>query len=476
MTEQVSVEHGIAELASEAYVVGFPLVFDLDHVDRFTREGLGAVPATPFNAFGHARTLAGPETEFVSINNDTVYSVAQLDLSVGPVLLRVPAVGDRYYVLQFVDAWTDNFAYVGTRATGSEAGSYLLVPPGWEGTEGEGSSESVPEGATVIRFPTRIGTIVGRWAVAGEGDLPAVHALQDAVTLTQTRESFAPPAGVPSVAPGASEALTFFERMRVWSQEFPPAEHDGRTLATYEPIGLTGSTTVAELPAEVREALDEGYAVGKQALESSLHTAIPLVDGWQVDLHVFDYNVDFFEVGAIDSPAWQLADPTTRYAHRAAAALGGLWGNHGYEAAYFPTYVDADGEALSGEHEYRLRLHPTPPVGAFWSITMYDLPHYYLVDNPIGRYSLGDRTPGIVYDDDGGLTVTMSAARPADAKAAANWLPAPRGAFRPLLRLYAPGPAVLDGSYRLSPIERLAIERASGPEDDYTPPIDEETR
>ncbi|MCI0157354.1 DUF1254 domain-containing protein [Leifsonia shinshuensis] len=488
MTEQVSVEHGIAELASEAYVVGFPLVFDLEQVDRVTRVGLGAVPPTPYNSFGHARTLAGPETEFVSVNNDTVYSIAQLDLGVGPLLLEVPATGDRYYVLQFVDAWTNNFAYVGTRATGSAAGRFLLVPP-----EGEGEGEAADaDGATVIRFPTRIGTIVGRWAVAGEDDLPAVHALQDALTLTQTRESFAPGAGVPEVAPAPSEALTFFERMRVWSQAFPPAEHDRRTLATYAPLGLAGPTPAADLPEDVRDALEEGYAVGKQALESSLHTAIPPVDGWQVNLHVFDYNVDFFEVGAIDSPAWQLPDPTTRYAHRAAAALGGLWGNHGYEAAYFPTYVDADGEALTGEHEYRLRLHPTPPVGAFWSVTMYDLPQYYLVDNPIGRYSLGDRTPGIVYDADGGLTITMSAARPADDTAVANWLPAPQGAFRPLLRLYAPGPAVLDGSYRLSPIERVATDDHAGHADhadhaglavsddhrdhDTTPPIDEETR
>lgn len=183
---------------------------------------------------------------------------------------------------------------------------------------------------------------------------------------------------------------------------------------------------------------------------------MPTVDGWQVDLHMFDYNTDFFEVGTLDDAQWQLTDPATRYAHRAGAALGGLWGNHGYEAAYFPTYVDADGDTLTGEHVYRLRLHPTPPVGAFWSITMYDLPGYFLVANPIGRYSIGDRTPGIVHDDDGGLTITMSAARPADAKAAANWLPAPAGEFRPLLRMYAPGAPVLEGRYRLAPIEKVA--------------------
>lgn len=452
MTEQEAVEHGIAELASEAFVVGFPLVFDLEQVGRFTRDGLGAVPPTPFNAFGHARTLAGPETTFVSVNNDTLYSIAQLDLSVGPVRLTVPAVGDRYYVLQFVDAWTNNFAYVGTRATGSAAGEFLLVPPGWEDEAGDEQRA----GYTVIRFPTRVGTIVGRWAVAGKDDLLAVHALQDATVLTPTRETFAPPEGIPEVAGGPTEALTFFERMRVWSQEFPPADDDRATLATYEPIGLTGATPIAELPEDVRAALEEGYAVGKQALESSLHTTVPTADGWQVDLHLFDYNTDFFEVGTLQR-GWQLAEPTTRYARRAGAALGGLWGNHGYEAAYFPTYVDAAGEQLSGAHVYRLRLSPTPPVHAFWSLTMYDLPQFFLVENPIGRYSIGDRTPGIVYDDDGGLTITISAARPADAKAAANWLPAPEGEFRPLLRLYAPGAAVLDGTYRLAPIERADI-------------------
>ncbi|QNE35203.1 DUF1254 domain-containing protein [Leifsonia shinshuensis] len=468
MTEQESVEHGIAELASEAFVVGFPLVFDLEQVGRFLHDGLGAVPPTPFNAFGHARTLAGPETTFVSVNNDTLYSIAQLDLSVGPILLTVPAVGDRYYVLQFVDAWTNNFAYVGTRATGSVAGEFLLVPPGWD--------EEPGENATVIRFPTRVGTIVGRWAVAGADDLPAVHALQDATALTPTLETFAPPAGIPAVEAGPTDALTFFERMRVWSQEFPPADHDRDALATYEPIGLTGSTPIADLPQEVRDALEEGYAVGKQALESSLHSMVPTTDGWQVNLHVFDYNTDFFEVGALDGREWRLTDPTTRYARRAAAALGGLWGNHAYEAAYFPTYVDAAGEQLSGAHVYRLRLSPTPPVGAFWSLTMYDLPHYYLVENPIGRYSIGDRTPGIVYDDDGGLTITISAARPADATAAANWLPAPEGEFRPLLRMYAPGAAVLDGGYRLAPIERTDNMTSTDDTTSTDRNTDEETR
>lgn len=121
----------LTALAAEAYVYGFPLVFDLSQVERFTRDGMGSLAAAPFNAFSHASKLAGPEDTFVSVNNDTLYSIAQLDVSGGPLLLDVPDTAGRYYVLQFVDAWTNNFAYVGRRATGTAAGRFLLAPPGW---------------------------------------------------------------------------------------------------------------------------------------------------------------------------------------------------------------------------------------------------------------------------------------------------------------------------------------------------------
>lgn len=144
----------LTELATQAYVYGFPLVFNLDQVQRYVHEGVGANPAAPFNTFSHARTMAGPADTFVTINNDTVYSMAQMDLSVGPVLLHVPDTAGRYYVLQFVDAWTDNFAYVGHRATGTAAGDFLLVPPGWSGR--------APDDTTVIEFPTRVASDGGR--------------------------------------------------------------------------------------------------------------------------------------------------------------------------------------------------------------------------------------------------------------------------------------------------------------------------
>src|SRR5688572_14234572 len=151
---------GSAELTTQAYLYGFPLVFNLDQVTRYVTEGVGSNPAAPFNSFSHARKLAGPQDTFVTINNDTVYSMAQLDLSIGPVSLHVPDTGGRYYVLQFVDAWTNNFAYVGHRATGTREGDFLLVPPAWDG--------AAPEGHTVIRFPTTVASIVGRWSVASD--------------------------------------------------------------------------------------------------------------------------------------------------------------------------------------------------------------------------------------------------------------------------------------------------------------------
>ncbi len=436
------------ELAAQAYIFGFPLVFNLEQVSRYVTTGVGANEATPFNTFSHARTLASPKDTFVSINNDTVYSMAPLDLSVGPIRLHVPYTGDRYYVLQFVDAWTDNFAYVGMRATGTGEGEFLLVPPGW--------ADDDTGGATVIRVPTRVASIVGRWACSGPDDLPAVHALQDATTLTQANETFAPAQGLPEVTERLSPALDFFEKLRVWSQAFPPAPRDLLVLESFAPLGLTGDVSVADLPDDVQNALEAGYRNGTGLLEKILHSGnSPKVNGWNQTYHVFDYNLDYFEVGTIDSDEWKLTDPRIRITERAASARGGLWGNNGYEAAYVMTYVDADGEQLTGDNTYTLRLSPTPPVGAFWSVTMYNVPDFYLIENPINRNSLGDRTPGVVRDDDGGITITMSASEPAEGTARANWLPAPSGEFRPILRMYMPDNAVLDGTYEIPAIVKI---------------------
>ena len=177
----------------------------------------------------------------------------------------------------------------------------------------------------------------------------------------------------------------------------------------------------------------------------------PVVNGWTLTFHMFDYNLDHLGPGTIDDRAWKIGDRQASYLARALAARGGLWGNHGYEAAYPMTYTDADGDQLDGRNRYTLTFDHDPPVDAFWSITMYDLPDFYLVTNPIGRYSIGDRTPGLRRGSDGSLTIVMQHEQPAETS---NWLPAPAAPFRPLMRLYQPQPTILDGSYKIPPITK----------------------
>ena len=198
-----------------------------------------------------------------------------------------------------------------------------------------------------------------------------------------------------------------------------------------------------------------GADAGKQKMEAAMTAGglAPVVNGWTLTFHMFDYNLDHLGPGTIDDPAWKMKDRRASYLARALAARGGLWGNHGYEAAYPMTYTDADGDQLDGRNRYVLRFDQDPPVDAFWSITMYDLPGFYLVANPIGRYSIGDRTPGLRHDSDGSLTIVIQHQQPAETS---NWLPAPAAPFRPLLRLYQPQAAILDGTYQIPPITKAA--------------------
>ena len=433
--------------AMTSFIYGYPLVYDLDEVDKFVR-GTGSFPvAADWNTFGLARDLLGPETKFVSPNNDTLYVIGMCDVRDGPVLLEVPATGSRYYVLQFVDAWTNNFAYVGRRGTGAEAGRFLLTTADHDG--------EVPDGATVIHAPTGIFSIVGRVQVDGPDDLPAVHAIQDQLRLTPV-DAGAVPAGVPAGDPAVAEDLRWWEAFRVRLAAFPPPAADAPFLATAEALGLTAADSpYVDPPPELRALLVEAERAGRETIDALMAGDSGLVNGWKDAAHFFDYNLDFFEVGTIDAPEWKIADRTTAYATRAVAARAGLWGNHGYEADYFITFLDADGAQLNGAHTYQLHLEVPPPVDAFWSLTMYDTPAFYLVDNPIDRYSIGDRTPGLVTAADGSITILLQAESPG-ADREANWLPTPAGDFRPIMRLYAPGAQVLAGQYELPAIRRTS--------------------
>lgn len=443
----------VAQVAQVAklFLYGYPLVYNLAEIAKFPagQPVLGGVLA-PVNTLTGAPQLAGPETEFVSPNNDTLYLMTALNVTDGPLLLRVPDTAGRYYVLQFVDAWTNNFAYIGRRATGTEAGQYVIAPPGYGGP--------VPDGVPVVHCPTNVGVIVGRIAVDGVEDVPAVHALYDQFTLTRldgTPVDTDP--GLPQPDPRVPAALAWWESFRVALAAFPPPPADAAFVAGCAQFGLTSEESpLVEARPAVTQILEAGLQEGQAQLEElSRHAGKP-VNGWQMTAHVFDYNDDYFEIGTLHEPEWTIPDRARAYATRAVAARVGLWGNHGYEATYLVTYVDADDQPLDGSYRYEMALEAEPPVGAFWSLTMYDLPKFYLVANEIDRYAIGDRTPGLVKAADGSFTLYLQADRPDDPYKAANWLPTPKqGPFRPIMRLYQPDASILDGSYLLPPIRRV---------------------
>jgi hypothetical protein len=409
-------------------------VYDLKEVANGV-EGGGSLPMqAPYNTFAYARQLLGPETKFVSPNNDTLYVVGQCDVRQGPLVLHVPDTHDRYYVLQFIDAWTNNFAYIGRRATGTAEAEYLLTDRDYDGP--------VPDGMRRIEAPTGVFTIGGRLQVDGAADLPAVHALQDQFTLTPltVHTGGAPPevAGVPEPDPQVGDALGLWERFRVALAAFPPPPGDEPFVTLAERFGATAAASpyVDPDPA-LAEVLLAGQQAGQARIEELAKGSADAPGGWNGALHLFDYNLDHLGLGTIDAPEWKIPDRTKAHVARAVAARAGLWGNHGYEADYAFVWTDGDGQPLDGANRYQLRLESPPPVDAFWSLTMYDVPDFYLVANPIDRYSIGGRTPGMQTGPDGSVTLYLQTDAPGSGKEA-NWLPTPAGAFRPIMRMYQP--------------------------------------
>ncbi|MFD0337948.1 DUF1254 domain-containing protein [Streptomyces sp. NPDC127117] len=440
-------------LAAEAYVYGYPLVRDLSVVEGAMYTGYGPLPPTPFNHFAHADRPVPPDTPFVSVGDDTVRSVAHLDLSGGPVLLHVPGPDGTYRVLQFVDAWTDNFAYVGDRATGTRAGDWLVVPPGWAGR--------VPGGVLgVIDAPTSVVTVIGR-SGCDDGDERGgperIRAFQEQLTITYV-EPGAHRTGLPAPDPDVPEPLRFFEQLRVWMADFPPSAPDRAYQDRFQPLGLLEEgpspyvrADAARADAVLVRALTEGAARGR-ARVAEAGRADAVRAGWVMEPHLFDYNLDHHGVGTIDSPEWRIADREASYLTRAVAARSALWGVHGYRAVYAHALCDAGGERLNGAHSYVLRFEGRPPAEAGWSLAVYDMAG----DGPVGR-RIGETLVGggPAYAEDGSLTVRIQRERPDDPVAAANRLPAPDGDFRAVLGLCAPGAGILDGTYELPVVERV---------------------
>lgn len=429
-------------LAGQAATYAYPL-YEMCRMRAATSpqrvEGAGQAPAPQrwCNVFTHARQLLAPgKSRVVTPNNDTLYTNAWLDLRSGPLVIDVPDTAGRYYVLGLLDFYTNPFAHLGLRRTGTAARSFLVTPPGWQG--------ALPAGFDApgahVQAPTPWVWVIGRILVDGASDLDAVHALQDGFvvrTLAQWQAGAAPQPALfePDCDPRAPlDAAHFAKQVNAALRENPPPASEHELLSGFAPAGI--GADAAPLDDAQRQALQAAL----DAMLARLREESPRASsaGWtQPPLVEGSFGND--------------------YTGRARVALKYIGMLESAEALYPLAWRDAQGAALSGAHRYQLRFAPgqLPPVDAFWSITMYDARDYMLVDNPIDRYAIGDRTPGLRADADGGLTLHIGHAPPPDAAARANWLPAPAGAFYLCLRAYVPRPEMIDGRYALPPLVRI---------------------
>jgi len=424
-------------LATEAWLFGLPLVMFEKQVDYSTHVTKAEETRAPINQFVHYRKFVDASNRsIVGFNVDNLYSLAWIDLKAQPLVLAVPAMGDRYWMMQIVDAWNGVPAAPGSR-THSGDGPYLFLVagPDWKGT--------VPEGMELLRSPTNLGGIGGRTYCAGADDYATVNALQDQYKLTPLSawgKPYMPPANVPlkkrvdgktlvNEQVMALNAGQFFSNLNRLMATNPPYAEDAPTLEKLRPLGIApgASFSTEGLGADVVAALEEGVAQGKAAMAAEMKSLGKMVNHWGLTYDMGRYG--------------------TKYAYRAAWTFVGIGGNV-IEDAFYPLALnDADGKPLSGEHRYTLTFKKGawPPADAFWSMTLYDL-EGYLVDNPLDRYAIGDRS-GMAPNPDGSLTIYIQGESPGKDKEA-NWLPAPKtGPFKVALRLYVPRESVLDGSW-----------------------------
>lgn len=423
--------------ALQAYVFTFPLI--VTERERLRRERLtGPVvgePAAPINQAGHMTRLAGASGDLpYSPNNDTVYTGIALDLSVGPIILRMPAITDRYVSVQVADAYIENQPYVySTRVNGGQATDIAFVGPGWQG--------ELPRGVTVVRMPTNLTSIAVRIAVHGEADLPAVRRYQAAMSLTALADWRDGPSGKAPPAPAVRARTSYegdfayFRRVAdLMAENPPPAKHVGM-LAMMRRIGLAPGKPFdpARLDPATRAGVLRAEQEGPRVIDLIRRTrGTPTATGWTANRA---------------APANDFDYPT-----RAGNALVGLMGNDPEEALYFNNFFAADGQALKGGRAYRLHFKasdiPRTDALGFWSLTLYDAQRFQFIDNPLDRYALGSRD-NLVRNPDGSVDIYVQPTKPGGARDR-NWLPSPAdGDFKLTLRIYMPT-ADLVSAYRQS--------------------------
>jgi hypothetical protein len=429
------------QIAKEAYIYGVPMVTVYSTLYAFSVDKGGPEYKGPFNSILNvARVFTPDDKAFVTPNSDTPYTFIGPDLRAEPMVLSIPAMDrNRYFVFQMMDLYTFNFDYVGTRTTGDGGGDFLIAGPNWKGPTPKGVKK-------VIRSETQLVNVVGRTQLLNPADLDNVKKIQAGYKLQPLSAYLgkAPPPAPPDVnwikpipPPEQRKSLEFLNQLSFLLQFAPTHPSETALRKRFAGIGIVPGKPfdVASLSDDRKAALLAGIAEGQKEIDARRAS----LGGKSADL--------------FGSRAFLKND----YLTRAVGTQVGIGANSKQEALY-PIYEkDADGKPLDGSNgRYVLRYADGkfPPVNAFWSLTLYELPSQLLVKNPINRYLINaPMLPNLKRDADGGLTIYVQNESPGADKEA-NWLPAPKGPFMLAARYYWPKSELLEGKWK-SPAVQL---------------------
>ena len=440
---QISNSDKPEDIATLAYMWGYPLITAQRSFDYFTNPNtphvIGQGPANEMNCA--SQLVNASFTDVVTPNYDTLYCQSWMDLTKEPLVLNVPSVQDRYVTFEFLDAYTNDYTYLGTRASGGSEGTYLIAGPNWDG--------QVPEDMTKIWTPTNLAWVLNRILVKGDSDLPNVHAIQDKISLTplsafegktttttaqldeKAVSSQVPikpqPANIPTTG------IKLYDELGQAMTKNPLNPPDPGLVAKLANIGIgPGKTPSVEANHTIKTALETGIQEGEKLIDARIANIGTVVNGWSYNTQTGIYGND--------------------YLTRAAITKLGFGANIPQEAIYPTTLTDSQGKPYNGANKYAIHFDPgqTPPVDGFWSVTMYNEEKYFY-DNPLNRYSIGEYTDGLKTNADGSLDIYIQNQSPGVEKES-NWLPSPADGFFMILRMYLPAEQVLNGTWTPPPV------------------------
>ncbi len=437
VTALAQTPQNIRSTAEQAYLFAYPLVL-MEHTRLRT-------PA--MNRINNSLEFPGAAfRNVVRPNADTLYSSAWIDLGKEPLILKVPDTQDRYYLMQFMDAWTETFAIPGKRTTGTKEGYFAIVGPTFKG--------KLPERTQRLDSATNMVWLIGRTQTNGPSDYPNVHAIQRGFQLMPlSLYPDGPRAQVPAPRPPVAQAKQLntppVEVQNLTTKEFfdlfvrllvqnPPHKEDGPMLEQLTALGIVaGKAFRPEALGDGAKAFEEGVSAARARLaEAGNRTGRAKKNGWTgFGSKVGRYGAD--------------------YAARAMVARIGLGANPPEDAVYLNCNEDIKGLAIDGTGRYRIRFAKSqlPPVKAFWSLTAYNEDGYFAA-NTINRFAIGDRDP-LKFNADGSLDIYVQRSAPSAGKES-NWLPVPDGKFNLSLRLYWPTAEVLNGRWVPPGLERIS--------------------